>query len=86
MLRHPWDAQAHTRVGAEAEPHTGVMERLQVLLIDGDGCFVFRGRRQRKRPLAIGGIIELRANRGMQRALEEWLAHPGHASQNCRGV
>jgi hypothetical protein len=37
MLRHSRDAQANTGVGAEAEPHTGVMERLQVLLIGGDG-------------------------------------------------
>jgi hypothetical protein len=43
MLRHSRDAQANTGIRAEAEPHIGVMECLQVLLIDGDGGSTFLG-------------------------------------------
>jgi hypothetical protein len=41
MLGHARNAQAHAGVGAEADPHTGVMDSLQVLLIGRNGRSVY---------------------------------------------
>src|SRR5258708_26506492 len=87
MLSHSRNAQAHAGIRAEADLHTGVVDRFEILLVGCDGRSVLRGRRQRKGTLAIGGIIELRANRRMQRALEEWLPPPGRLlGANVTGV
>src|SRR5262245_22652273 len=77
MLCHTGNAKANAGIRTERNLNARIMERLQVLLVGCDGCAVSSSRGLRKRALAIRRIIQERTHGWMQRALEEWLAHPG---------
>src|SRR5262249_17255182 len=70
-------AKADPGIGAHADRHTRIKDRLEVLLVVGNSSSIFGRAWGGKRAFAVGRILKLCANVRMQGSLHKWLPHPG---------
>ena len=62
MLRHSSISHPYPGIGPKPDPHPGIMEGLEILLVVGDRGASLRSRWRCKHALPVGGIIQQRVD------------------------